>query len=92
MTDQYCHCVCTVHYCDLYVPSVLHHMASEIIVFTYIFSVRILPQTTYLPLQYDHMLSVISLLFIFPDICSSSSHVGTKGSRISPSAMLNLFL
>jgi len=35
----------------------------------------------YLPLHYDHMLSVIFLLFIFPDVSSSSSHVGTQGSR-----------
>jgi len=81
MTDKYYHYVCTVQYFDLYFPSVLHHMASEIILFPDIFSVRILPQTTYLPLQYDHMLSVIFLLFIFPDISSSSSHVGTQGSR-----------
>lgn len=81
MTDKYFHYVCTVQYFDLYFPSVLHHMASQIIVFPYIFNVGILPQTTYLPLQYDHVLSVISLLFIFPDISSSSSHVGTQCSR-----------
>ena len=43
MTDKYYHYICTVQYFDLYFPSLLCLMDSEVMAFPYIFSVRILP-------------------------------------------------